>query len=195
MFRRSFRPRSQRAWYFRWALLIFSISVTFDALSLAWIATRPLPPPADFQSNTAPRIYISSTHWNNEKALRGFWNQAVVHLVQHVGPANVYISIYESGSWDDSKGALRLLDQELERLNVNRTIILDETTHQDEIDKPPAEEGWVDTPRGKKELRRIPFLANLRNLTLRPMAKLAQDGVYFDRILFLNDVAFDVQAP
>ena len=140
-------------------------------------------------------MFIASTHWNNEASLRGFWNQAVLDLVEHLGPDNVYISIYESGSWDDSKNALRQLDHDLERLGVQRTIVLKDTTHADEISKPPSEEGWIDTPRGMKELRRIPYLAHLRNLSLKPLMEMALNGVKYDKVLFLNDVAFTVGAP
>lgn len=113
-------------------------------------------------------------------------------LAKHVGPNNIYVSVYESGSWDDSKGALRLLDRRLEELGVQRTIVLDETTHVDELGKAPASTGWIDTVRGKKELRRIPYLSELRNRSLKPLAEMALNGVTFDKVLFLNDVVFTV---
>jgi hypothetical protein len=138
------------------------------------------------------RIFIASTHWNNEAIIRSHWNSAILELVKEIGVEDIYISIYESGSWDDSKGALRELDHELEKLGVSKTVILDETTHIDEIGKPPAASGWIDTPRGKKELRRIPYLSRLRNLSLRPFHDLEKSGTKFDKILFLNDVVFKV---
>lgn len=137
-------------------------------------------------------LFISSTHWNNELILKSHWNAAIGALCKALGPENVYVSIYESGSWDDSKGALRILDSELEQIGVRRSIILDETTHLDEIGRPPAETGWIETPRRKTELRRIPYLARLRNLTLNPLESLAESGEKFDKILFLNDVVFTV---
>ena len=138
------------------------------------------------------KVFIATTHWNNEAVLRSHWNDAIEALVIFLGPENVYISIYGSGSWDDTKSALRLLDNKLESLGVQRTIILDETTHVDEIGKPPAPSGWIETPRGKKELRRIPYLSGLRNLSLKPLADLAKKGSTYDKILFLNDVVFTV---
>ena len=138
------------------------------------------------------KIYVASTHWNNEYILRNYWTDSIVALAKHFGPSNVYISVYESGSWDDSKGALRQLDVLLDSLHVNRTIVLDETSHKDEIAKEPASTGWIDTPRGKKELRRIPYLSRMRNLSLEPLEKLLEEGVRFDKILFLNDVVFTV---
>lgn len=139
------------------------------------------------------RVFIASTHWNNEVILRSHWNSALIDLVKHIGPSRVYVSIYESGSWDNSKGALRELDHELGKLGVPRKIVLDEMTHADEIAKPAAEIGWIDTPRGKRELRRIPYMSSLRNLSLKPLAEMASEGVYYDKILFLNDVVFTVR--
>ena len=139
------------------------------------------------------RIYIAALHWNNEQILRSHWNAAVIELVKTLGPENVFISIYESGSWDNSKVALRELDSQLEILGVPRSITLDEKTHADEISGAPTNKGWIETPSGKTELRRIPYLAKLRNLTLRPLQELHKQGQTFDRILFLGDVVFTVR--
>lgn len=137
------------------------------------------------------KIFIASIHWNNEAILRSHWNQAVVDLAKEIGREDVYVSVQESGSWDDSKGALRHLDAQLEEAGISRKIILDNTTHFDEINKAPAETGWIRTPRGKVELRRIPYLAKLRNLVLEPLYELDKAGLRFDKILFLNDVVFN----
>lgn len=116
-------------------------------------------------------------------------------LAKQVGPNNIYVSVYESGSFDDSKGALRLLDRELEELGVPRTIVLDETTHADELAKSAAAAaatGWIETARGRRELRRIPYMSELRNRSLKPLTVMALNGVTFDKVLFLNDVVFTV---
>ncbi|RAK81436.1 glycosyltransferase family 69 protein [Aspergillus fijiensis CBS 313.89] len=153
---------------------------------IALVDARPPPPlPSD-------RIFIASTHWNNERILRSHWNDAVVDLVRTLGSENVFVSVLESGSWDDSKGALRELDTRLDRLGVRRNITLSDTTHHDEISAPPGRDGWIKTPRGRTELRRIPYLARLRNWTLQPLEDLARQGITFDKVLFLNDVVFTV---
>ncbi len=115
----------------------------------------------------------------------------MLDLVDYFGPENIYVSIYESGSWDDSKGALRALDSDLDRKGVLRTVKLNETSHADEL-KQPATNGWIRTPRGKEELRRIPYLSKLRNLVLEPLNNLG-DSMKFDKVLFLNDVVFTVR--
>ena len=185
---RPLRKRSSRL-FFLTLVLLFALDVL-----LLMRSSSPAPPQSTpiSKDKRATKIFLASTHWNNEARLRAFWNKAVIALADVIGPENIYVSIYESGSWDDSKGALRELDAELERLGVQRTIVLEETTHADEIGKAPAATGWIDTPRGRRELRRIPFLANLRNISLKPLANLALNGIKFDKILFLNDVAFSV---
>ena len=137
------------------------------------------------------RIFIASLHWNSEVLLRSHWNNAIVELARLLGPENIHISIYESGSWDDTKGALSVLDHDLEKLGVPRTIALAETTHFDELAKTPGP-GWIHTSGGKTELRRIPYLARLRNTALKPLEELEKSGIRFDNILFLNDVVFSV---
>jgi hypothetical protein len=139
------------------------------------------------------RIYIAAIHWNNGPILKSHWNNAVISLVDTFGPENIFVSVYESGSWDDSKNALRQLEQALERRGVPHRVELSETTHRDEIVTQQWHgPGWIDTPRGLKELRRIPYLARLRNKTLQDLVELSNNGTNFDKVLFLNDVIFTV---
>jgi hypothetical protein len=138
------------------------------------------------------RIYIASLHWNNEKILKSHWNNAVVALADALGRENVFIAVYESGSWDDSKGALQELDLALGAHGIRRNITLSPATHLHEISGTNRSHGWIDTPQGGRELRRIPYLSRLRNLALEPLQQLSQQGERFDKVLFLNDVVFNV---
>lgn len=193
-FRRSSRLGNGRINIKAIAILTFALCL-FDLIFLTWnrlsASTKPY---LDHPKEDIQKIYIASIHWNNEEVIRSNWTDAVLDLVSTFGPENVYVSVYESGSWDDSKGALRELDEELERMGVQRTITLDPRTHVEEIGQTPASTGWIDTPRGKKELRRIPYLSRLRNLSMKPLTDLALNGIIFNRILFLNDVVFTVRA-
>ena len=190
MLRASLR-RSSHLRLARVALLVLFVALFLDFLSLITTfrkssAVKPVPNVQDH------RVFITSIHWNNEKILRSSWNAAVLNLVQYFGRTNVFVSIYESGSWDDTKGALRQLDDELDRLQVPKRVILDETTHEQQLQRGPEPEGWIEKKDGKKELRRIPYLARLRNLALQPLLDLDKEDTRFDKILFLNDVAFTV---
>jgi hypothetical protein len=173
-------------------ILILAQSIVDYRRSRAPIAVAENPSAA--AAGNQEKVFIASIHWNNEKILRSHWVPALLDLVAHLGEKNVYVSVQESGSWDDSKGALRELDEALGKAGVRRRIILDDTTHADEIGKTPAEDGWIRTSRGVEELRRVPYLARLRNLVLEPMEELAaaKEGERFDRVLFVNDVVFTV---
>jgi hypothetical protein len=120
----------------------------------------------------------------------GNWSNALVQLVTDLGPENVYVTILEGGSYDGTKDALSELDKKLGRLGVRRSITMEDETHADLIAQPPGKEGWVTTRKGTKEFRRIPFLANIRNRTLRPLQELYDAGEHFDYVLFLGDVVF-----
>lgn len=145
---------------------------------------------------TAPRklerVYIASMHWNSGEVLREAWNHAVVELAEVLGRENVFVSVVESGSWDDTKEALEELDAMLAAKRIPRSIHMSNLTHQEEIGAAPGTEGWVMSPRGRRELRRIPFLAKLRNKSLYDLLRLHEAGQVFDKILFLNDVVFRV---
>ena len=138
------------------------------------------------------RVYIASMHFNNGDILKNYWNDAVIGLTETFGPKNVFVSIFESGSWDDSKKVLRNLDEQLEKRGVPHRVEVSDKTHQDELDSSIKGDGWIDTSRNKRELRRIPYLARLRNKTIQDLLDLHKQGIEFDKVLFLNDVVFTV---
>ncbi|TKA23915.1 hypothetical protein B0A50_06420 [Salinomyces thailandicus] len=164
-------------------------------------ARKPVPP------FTQERIFVASIHWTTERLLRSHWAPAIAQLARDLGPDNVFFSIYESGSFDDTKGVLELLKEDLDQAGVGHKVVLDETTHQDEVESAPAETGWIQMPMQKyyrqnwtdwfsleKDTwvpRRIPYLARLRNLVMEPLYELQEAGQKFDRVLWLNDVVFN----
>ncbi|OWY49415.1 glycosyltransferase family 69 protein [Alternaria alternata] len=171
--------------------LLLPVIILFHVFEVAQVLRCHLSHADQFVTQRSERVYIASIHWNNEKILRSHWNDAVIALADALGRENVFITIYESGSWDDSKGALGELDTALAAHDIRRNITLSETTHLDEISVTETGSGWIDTPRGRRELRRIPYLSRLRNWTLLPLQELARQGEQFDTVLFLNDVVFN----
>lgn len=180
--------------------MMMLITLTIDSFRLVYPNRSPLAQRVHPSTkNTAmERIFVASIHWNNEAILRSHWNSAVLELTDTFGPDNIYVSILESGSWDDSKGALRDLDAELEKRGVKRKVVLEENaSHKELMEHTPAtgEEGWVWTSRQRKELRRIPYLANLRNRVMEEMVRLKEEeGIEFTKVLWLNDVIFTVSS-
>jgi hypothetical protein len=123
--------------------------------------------------------------------------------VKELGVDNVFVSIYESGSYDDTQQALRELEANLEVLQVRKEVVLSELTHKEEIAAQPTDHGWIQTPAGvqvppghtipERSLRRITFLASIRNKVFQPLEALSAQGEHFDTVLFLNDVAFNTE--
>lgn len=138
------------------------------------------------------KIYIASLHWNTEYILRTSWMTALLDLVDTLGRENVFVSIFESGSVDNTELALWELDQELGQRGISRRIDWVNLTHTDVMNEPAVGPGWIKTPRGQTQRRRIPYLANLRNRTLRDLQDMHERGFKFDKVLFLNDVVFTV---
>lgn len=190
--RRSFSfRRLPRTSTFRIIAFLFLL---WDSLNCIYLYTRQTaalyaPPPP----RNTKRIFIASQHWNDARLLQERWNDALVALVQELGTENVFVSIYESGSYDTTKDVLRDLDTRLEGLQVKRSIQLSEVSHADEIAQQPTEHGWIKTPDGETRMRRIPFLATVRNRVFEPLERLAAEGEHFDTILFLNDVIFTAE--
>jgi hypothetical protein len=181
-------PRSSA---FRVLVLLFFLWESLHAISIyihQQAASNAPPPPRN-----SKRIYIAAQHWNTAPILRSHWNSALEALVQELGIENVYVSIYESGSFDDTKDALRELDEALGALQVKKSIVLSDVSHADELAQQLTETGWIKTPAGETALRRIPFLSSVRNRVLEPLEALTAEGEHFDMILFLNDVVFTTE--
>ncbi|KAL2212346.1 glycosyltransferase family 69 protein [Sarocladium strictum] len=145
------------------------------------------------QPRPAQRLYIASMHFNNGKILRSHWIKELIRLTDTFGAQNMFVSVHESGSWDDSKSLLRGLDRELERRAVPRRIVISDVTHKDEMLNEKKGDGWIDTSRGQRELRRIPYLARLRNEVMQDLYDMHKKGIRFDKVIFLNDVVFKVE--
>lgn len=146
-------------------------------------------------NQTINSVYIVSAQYNSEGILRSSWIPSLLQLVEELQSAQirVYVAIYESGSVDGTKTVLSELETSLAKLNVEHDVRLDDESHASAIEKSLATPvGWVQTRYGK-ELRRVSFLADIRNRALEPLEILTKAGVEFDRLLYLNDVVFSVR--
>ncbi|KAH8811218.1 glycosyltransferase family 69 protein [Xylogone sp. PMI_703] len=198
-----FRPRRRRRSWLRLVIIFLTLVLSFDftmtVVNVPHI-TRVVPIPGDTSLTRKDRIFIASMHWNNERIIRSHWSAAVLDLVEYYGAENIYVSIIEGGSWDDTRGALHELDRKLGELGVERSIEFTSRTHKSEIERTPApgEEGWIWTSRKKKELRRIPYLSDIRNQVMAKLNELADrkdenSTRQFDKVLWLNDVIFTTE--
>jgi Cryptococcal mannosyltransferase 1 len=135
------------------------------------------------------RVFIAALLKDNEDVLKGGWSEAVVNLTRALGPEKVWVSIHESGSRDGTKKQLQLLDLRLNEVGAGHEINMADVGEDMHKIIPQNGPGWI-TVDGRRTMRRIPFLAELRNMNLEHLAGLTAKGVLFDKILFLNDIIF-----
>ncbi|PWY69220.1 hypothetical protein BO94DRAFT_540111 [Aspergillus sclerotioniger CBS 115572] len=125
------------------------------------------------------KVFIAASLYDDTGDLaRGHWGDSVLQLIELLGPDNVFLSIYENDSGPEGENALREL---AERVTCGKSIVFEE--HLDLAGLPT-----VAVPGGSRRIKRIEYLAEVRNRALRPLDD--QPDVRYDRLLYLNDVAF-----
>ncbi|KAH4185553.1 hypothetical protein HBI81_196240 [Parastagonospora nodorum] len=123
-------------------------------------------------------VFITAALYEEKGNLAsGAWGKAVLELIDLLGPEHVHLSIYEDNPDLKTKQALNHLR---EKVTANSSIIYEEL----DLSQLPH----TKLPNGEERLKRIAFLAEVRNRALEPID---EHGVKFDKVLFLNDVIFD----
>ncbi|KAI1978286.1 hypothetical protein LOZ53_003003 [Ophidiomyces ophidiicola] len=126
----------------------------------------------------------------NERLIRGSWGDALLELVGILGEENVFVSIFEN---DSGPGTSAVLNELRARLPCNSSIV---TGARLPLSQFPA----VTLPNGERRIKRIAYLAEVRNRALRPLdpsytpkddaTEFRHAPIKFRRVLFLNDVYF-----
>lgn len=111
--------------------------------------------------------------------VRGKWGEKVLQLIELLGANNVFLSVYENGSGPEGENALRDLEG---LVSCNRSIVFEEQLHLGGLNT-------VTVPGGEQRIKRIEYLAEVRNRALRPLD--AYPEKHYDKLLYLNDVIFD----
>ncbi|KAJ6569489.1 mannosyltransferase 1, partial [Mycena capillaripes] len=121
------------------------------------------------------KIFIAAMFRDNEAVLP-YWIKEMTKFIYYAGPDNIFMSIVESNSGDNSPALLEEFDAKLGSMGVARRILTRDTT----IPRPSDMSG---TPR-------IEFLSAVRNLVMEP---LVQKGGY-DRVIFSNDIYIEAES-
>ncbi|KAK2861332.1 hypothetical protein FQN49_004314 [Arthroderma sp. PD_2] len=137
------------------------------------------------------KIFIAS-NIVQEGMIRGPWGNSLLELVNILGEDNVFVSIYENDSGSGTEDALRELAT---KLPCNSSIVAGDHISLNDFPK-------VTLPSGYQRVKRIAYLAKVRNRVLEPLDSAYipsedEEGngfnhakVKFDRVLFLNDIYF-----
>lgn len=172
-----------------------------DALVLLHGRPRTTRVTQDQYGKEKPSVFIVSVHRNTAKILPE-WSAAALALVDYLGNDKVYFSALESGSQDETKQELLALKTELDARGVSNTIDLGKDVYEqlDEMwTRPdpdgPRQQGWIwNEEDNVYDLRRITYLAKERNRAMKPLEELERIGTKFDKILWINDVVFNVSS-
>uniref|UniRef100_V5EX38 Glycosyltransferase family 69 protein n=1 Tax=Kalmanozyma brasiliensis (strain GHG001) TaxID=1365824 RepID=V5EX38_KALBG len=139
---------------------------------MSWINASPTAGSAPAQPI---RVFIVSNLYNSEEILPTY-TSSLKSLINELGADNVFVSIYESHSTDNTKPMLVELDRDLAHMNVSRRVLTDDKAIR----------------KGKHSLvsDRVDFLANVRNTAMQPLADTTEK---YTHVLWINDVVFTPQ--
>lgn len=129
------------------------------------------------------KVYIAASLYDeNGDLVAGDWGRSVLGLINMLGPDNVFLSVYEN---DPDTLAQSALDTFAEAVPCNSSVV---SEHLDYSEIP-----HVITPDGVPRLKRIAYLAEVRNRALRPLDNSTSPAsqIRFDKLLYINDIAFD----
>lgn len=126
------------------------------------------------------KVFIAASLYDKGgRLVNGAWGKAVLELINILGSENVYLSIYENDGGPDAHDALDVFKQ---KVQCPHTLVFDEQISLNDID-------YVTFPDGSRRVKRIAYLAEVRNRALRPLDE--PSAIKFDRLLYLNDIIFD----
>ncbi|KAI5294333.1 hypothetical protein KEM52_004226, partial [Ascosphaera acerosa] len=117
----------------------------------------------------------------------GAWGAAVLALIDLLGPERVFLSVYENNSGEAGQAALRAFAAQVPPA-CNKSIVYEPS--MDVVGDAAVQS--IALPDGSRRVKRIAYLAAVRNRALRPLDA-ADEGIdlpAFDKLLFVNDVVF-----
>lgn len=126
------------------------------------------------------KIFIAASIFDRSGQLAsGDWGKAILDLIDILGNKNVFLSIYENDGGVKAQIALKELESQLH------------CAHNLTFEQHLSLEGFprVTLPDGSKRIKRVAYLAEVRNKALLPLED--PSSAVYDRILFLNDVIFN----
>jgi hypothetical protein len=124
-------------------------------------------------------VYIAANIIDGD-LITGAWGRSLLQLVDLIGKEKVFVSIYGGPA-----SALKRLEGILE---CECALVAEEVEPLD-LAKIPR----TTLPTGEERIKRIAYLAEVRNKALEPLAKMNGEGRVFGKLLFVNDVYFEAE--
>lgn len=129
------------------------------------------------------KVFISISLYDKDgRLVGGKWGETILELINLIGPNNVFLSIYEN---DVSSEGTTALEEFGKKVPCKNELVIDTSVSMQAF---PT----VTMPDGSQRIKRLAYLSEMRNRALGSLDKFstAAGVVEFDKILFLNDVAF-----
>ncbi|KAK6437379.1 hypothetical protein LTR95_006427 [Oleoguttula sp. CCFEE 5521] len=129
------------------------------------------------------KVFIATSLYDHEgELLGGKWGENLRKLVEVLGDENVYMSIYENDPDEAAEAAL---------LDYEAGVAADNSIVSEHLDLTALPH--VTTHAGANRLKRIAFLAEVRNRALLPLTDPGSvaSKTKFDKLLYVNDVFFN----
>lgn len=127
------------------------------------------------------KIFIAASIYDQGgQLLSGSWGQSLLGLINLLGSQNVYLSIYEN---DSGLAAMTAQTNLKKQLQCRNSLVYEKDFTSDDMPR-------VKMPDGSERVKRVAFLAEVRNRALKPLYEEKHD-MHFDKVLYLNDVTFD----
>lgn len=152
-------------------IYIFVAFVAFFLWQISFNASYTNPPP--FALHPSEAVYIAANIIDGA-LIKGPWGASLLDLVDTIGKDRVYVSIYG--------GPTEALKQLESLLECDHSIVSEEE-HPIELSSIPH----TKLPTGEERIKRIAYLAEVRNMALQPLNTMTR---HFDKVLFINDVFF-----
>ncbi len=126
------------------------------------------------------KVFIAASIYDKDGSLvDGAWGKAVLGLIDLLGPENAFLSIYENDSGAKAQVAFKGFE---DKVQCQHKLVSEDKMPIENLPK-------VTLPDGSHRVKRIAYLAEVRNRALRPLDE--PSNIKYDKLLFLNDVIFD----
>ena len=126
------------------------------------------------------KVFIAASIYDKGgKLARGDWAKNIISLIELLGENNVFLSIYENDAGPEATAALGELK---ERVKCPHELVSEAHLSLEDIPH-------ITLPDGSERVKRISYLAEVRNRALRPLDDPLRP--VFDKLLYVNDVVFD----
>ncbi|KAK9324889.1 cryptococcal mannosyltransferase 1-domain-containing protein [Lipomyces orientalis] len=167
-------------------VVVIILGIVYTCLTFSYGLKSPFPRHAEetrfvkenLHSKTKDAYFIAANFYNNDDILPS-WIAEVAKLIDVLGSDNVYVSLAENDSSDNSASRLLQFARYLHHKGVPNTLNITSG-----LRPLPHHDPWLDAQ------TRISYMTTVRNIALAPLEEVSSTplGARMKNVIFLNDV-------